>query len=1409
MSTNFPVNRRTSSNVLGTPPDARPHVDALGKNGAPSLRAPHGGFAAPTSAQKQAAMRPMGEAFQGPSAMETRLAQVSDGQPVYADRPHYAHTVADGAVASELRLEQAGLKLGGGEANLLSGHGGKSVYVQTGSGELYRLKLRDQGGIDVTGMVTGKRGQDAPLTPTDWQQAKRWLSTQTQTQEQTQPQTPEQRRASAAAPLLVRRVEEALRAGGMDGMSYPQGSFTMSVPRSVVRPASDPIDPLHQARDQLGLGYVSGKSDHLRIPNDARGGAFIARAYQSSAFDEIGNTLGGSKGTQLDEVAKLFASKGASAEFMKGLRATQGQGRIAGVFGIAEGFMGMVAMGKGVRVLKARAQRRYPVQQLPFSRDRSVEKIVKEHLHNAASAAGAVAKQTPNTVPTALPVTPPTTSTPTPPPIRGRARHHGKLYQPGVTKAARAVAAGKAGSRSGADPRVTGNGVNGTHTQQPMQPAAPHVQHADQAQHTQHTLHAQQHQRSEGTKRLSAQLKAMLIDCESPRTISMGAGRERKSFVVGVNARNGQRFQIEINPNGSLNRHSVSLSAGTHFASNEPNEGNRESDIARTQSDDNSLHSARAPNKTPRSAGPNTGPVPRAPAPEQVTLNPNNNLFEATWPNEIVPRVSFTPLQKDGTVVVDALYRKAQVSGYPDLSASTGGQMLADSLKAAGITKPQKIRIFPIAKTQPTFAALQRGEDASKTVLGNTLKNTVRELSGKVANWRWGVDGPSYDRQTWIEVDIIYPANSAGNQQHKTTSTSDATTPTQNANASELAQQTSITPPSRRLRASSSAYQEVVAIPPPPGDSLPEIPKPTRLIKDGEGRMSYVYEHPENANLVVKVIQHGEQDPTRALRVLSNELNTLNWLLQAGFPVIKPVGLVRIGKNYGLLLPRINDAIFSKGYTSRQKDQLRSVAHDHGPEMIKQLEAIRAKSMELGVHGMDFQFIIETNGKISIFDPMIVTPEPNAASIQNREIDSWINKIRGQLSRNVPLNKGDNISATSKAVGRGNEATSDQKLLPGGHEAIRLADGHKVFIYEWNEKHSWPSTVQDAAENAGLMAADGPLVFVPKVRDPSGQRPQNELTPEIRTWASVSVTKLYDPQMMAMINESPTLLKLLQLALSENTQIIAQGSGIAHHNPDKHSINLGRTANGSPAEMLDVLAHELTHATVDSFKSNPTETLHAFLQDRYKQEARAMFNQIRVYTELRAAYDQKRSFGDSSEVEPSLPALERQTSPSVSQPLRGIRERYAANGNEEQAIQDLEKFAANPKISWTAQYSSGYLEALFKPNTQSIETLKKNMRAQPAVSAQMAKNWISAANFDQVKAFIQFLEQTPDLKRFLKPAGIYMDMDNRIVDLLTQNLGETNNKSAQSSLIRNSVATVTSPMSKLPKLMEILRQHKL
>jgi hypothetical protein len=161
----------------------------------------------------------------------------------------------------------------------------------------------------------------------------------------------------------------------------------------------------------------------------------------------------------------------------------------------------------------------------------------------------------------------------------------------------------------------------------------------------------------------------------------------------------------------------------------------------------------------PRGQGGTPNEPQRAAPPSSVQFNADAGRFEASWNNEIVPRVSFTRLSPDGTVAVDYLYRISRVSGDVNPPPGTGGQMLADALRGAGIDTPKKIRIVDIAN-KPTLDALARGEGASTTVLGNTLNNTVTELNGRVVGWKSGVDGPSYDRRTWIEVEVEYPRES-------------------------------------------------------------------------------------------------------------------------------------------------------------------------------------------------------------------------------------------------------------------------------------------------------------------------------------------------------------------------------------------------------------------------------------------------------------------------------------------------------------------------------------------------------------------------------------------------------------------------------------------------------------------------
>jgi hypothetical protein len=440
-----------------------------------------------------------------------------------------------------------------------------------------------------------------------------------------------------------------------------------------------------------------------------------------------------------------------------------------------------------------------------------------------------------------------------------------------------------------------------------------------------------------------------------------------------------------------------------------------------------------------------------------------------------------------------------------------------------------------------------------------------------------------------------------------------------------------------------------------------------------------------------------------------------------------------------------------------------------------------------------------------------------SAGAQSNALGAAINQYEALRGRIVMPGRGGNVAVTSKSADKASKTTSNQKLLPGGHEAIRLPDGHKVFIYQWGEHSSWPSTVKDAAAKAGFTENDGPLVFVPEVRDPSGRRPQNESTPELRTWASVVGTKLFDPQMMAMISESPTLLKLLQLALSENLVVTTEGGGTAHYRLDKHLINFGQDANSSPAELLDFMAHELSHATDDSIGKESIESVEKYLQDCYKQEASAMLNQIKVYLELRKVYDQKVRSGDTGAVPPALPHHE--ISPgTVSIVARGIldklgdllfnspdnaakfarsiRDRYAKNGNEERALKDLTRFAADPANSWTKDYSTHYLTTYFKTGPRSIDSLKDALKAQPAHSVYWAKEWIRQANNYQLDEFIELLKQAPELKKSLESKGITFDLDNRFGVLLKQNLTETNNYDAQEKLFMDCAKKVTTNLGK-------------
>jgi hypothetical protein len=115
----------------------------------------------------------------------------------------------------------------------------------------------------------------------------------------------------------------------------------------------------------------------------------------------------------------------------------------------------------------------------------------------------------------------------------------------------------------------------------------------------------------------------------------------------------------------------------------------------------------------------------------------------ATWANDPRALVAFEP--EGSGVNVSDVFRGAQ-------PPRTGGQMLADSLRTAGIPKPATIRLSGIIN-EKTLNALAGGTPPGETLLGRTAQNAVRELGGTITGWSKGIERG----KTWIQATIKYP----------------------------------------------------------------------------------------------------------------------------------------------------------------------------------------------------------------------------------------------------------------------------------------------------------------------------------------------------------------------------------------------------------------------------------------------------------------------------------------------------------------------------------------------------------------------------------------------------------------------------------------------------------------------------
>jgi hypothetical protein len=120
----------------------------------------------------------------------------------------------------------------------------------------------------------------------------------------------------------------------------------------------------------------------------------------------------------------------------------------------------------------------------------------------------------------------------------------------------------------------------------------------------------------------------------------------------------------------------------------------------------------------------------------------DQSLWIASWGKSI--SVKFTV--RDNQARVIWINKK----GFPEY---TGGQMIADSLRAAKAPRPSTITMPNIAH-KATVAQLESGMTADKTALGNTLLNTVEELGGRVV--KWTSQARPYP---WITVTVDYPSS--------------------------------------------------------------------------------------------------------------------------------------------------------------------------------------------------------------------------------------------------------------------------------------------------------------------------------------------------------------------------------------------------------------------------------------------------------------------------------------------------------------------------------------------------------------------------------------------------------------------------------------------------------------------------
>jgi hypothetical protein len=135
----------------------------------------------------------------------------------------------------------------------------------------------------------------------------------------------------------------------------------------------------------------------------------------------------------------------------------------------------------------------------------------------------------------------------------------------------------------------------------------------------------------------------------------------------------------------------------------------------------------------------------RATPPTSVKpFRPGSSIWDARWDGTL----SGVKFAVHGTVVtIWDIYRDKRYQ-----PKGTGGQMIADSLRKAGVSRPSVIRVETIVNP-PTVSALEAGAHPSETVLGKTVSSAAVNLGGSVNYWTPLDKLPSKS----LEAHVTYP----------------------------------------------------------------------------------------------------------------------------------------------------------------------------------------------------------------------------------------------------------------------------------------------------------------------------------------------------------------------------------------------------------------------------------------------------------------------------------------------------------------------------------------------------------------------------------------------------------------------------------------------------------------------------